>query len=91
MTARSAVELVQIQESSMDGHVWRRDVTKIVPASNRRQILDREAKRDIRPGPDGSLTIRRKIVPGTWHYTRIRWDDPRLYSPSDLALIAGNR
>ncbi len=91
MTARSAVELVQIQESSMDGHLWRRDVTKLVPASNRRRILDREAKRDVRAGPDGWLTTRRELAPGVWHYERLRWEDPRLYSPSDLALIAGNR
>ncbi|QDH92352.1 hypothetical protein SEA_SPOOKY_86 [Gordonia phage Spooky] len=54
------------------------DSRYLVPASNRRRILDREHANGITPGDDGWLTFGRDLgtLHGThiWHWTRIRWD-----------------
>ncbi|UUG69925.1 hypothetical protein SEA_MORKIE_64 [Gordonia phage Morkie] len=54
------------------------DSRYLVPATNRRRILDREHANGITPGDDGWLTFGRDLgtLHGThiWHWTRIRWE-----------------
>ncbi|AMS03304.1 hypothetical protein SEA_LTON_61 [Gordonia phage Lton] len=57
-----------------DGHIHQ----YLVPASNRRRILDREHSNGITAGGDGWLTFGRDLEPldgvTLRHWTRIRWD-----------------
>lgn len=66
-----------------DPFAWRAEDPHLVPATNRRRILDREHAQGRTPDPDGWLTFGRDLgtLYGThiWHWTRIRWETvPRL-------------
>lgn len=73
------------QEAVTDGGLptdmdWRHLSTVIVPAANRRRLIDRDGP----AGPDGWITTNRIIhdhILGRdfTHWIRIRWDDARLY------------
>lgn len=80
-------DLVQTVESGFDlgdRIDWDHHRRTIVPASNRRRILDREHRRGVTPGADGWLTIHTDHATGCTTVTRIRWEDTALYAPADL-------
>lgn len=83
-------DLLQIQsEAITDGRNptdldWRTTARIVVPASNRRRILDREAAKNNHPDQWGNLCERRhvgyddELGEDVVHWCRIRWVDPRL-------------
>lgn len=85
-TARE-LDLVQTVDQGFeneDGTVdWISRTRYIVPASNRRRILDREHRNGITPAADGWLYCDRRDLSTRdlqcIALTRISWDDPRYF------------
>ena len=85
-------DLMQIHEFAFeapDGSLgWVSGYGITVGAANRRRILDREG---ASPRDDGWCYFRSEVdaTASGWCVvvTRIRWDDPRLYSPEDAARV----
>ena len=84
--------LIQVHEhgfANPDGTIdWVRGYGFTVGTPNRRRILD---KPGADPQPDGWCYFRQEIdddaVDGCMVVTRIRWDDPRLYTTEDAARV----
>ncbi|AKJ72325.1 hypothetical protein BH787_gp23 [Gordonia phage GMA4] len=57
---------------------WSEQCRDVIPASNRRRILDREHAKGRKPQADGWLHMAYPIGDGVHVHQRIRWEDLRL-------------
>lgn len=67
---------------------WAETYRDLVPASNRRRILDREHAKGRTPQADGWLHMPHACSSDTWRHQRIRWEDPRLLEATNTTPCA---